>query len=176
METEQDKTLGGLRLAVQMEIDGREFYLKSSQSSDNQLGRQLFQNLAAEEDIHRRKFEGIYNTIKVKKAWPETDFQPDGGKNLRTIFARATEDMGSDVKAPGTELDAIQTAINMESKSYDLYESRSRAATHDAERGFYQTLAGEEREHHLILVDYYEYLKDPAAWFVQAEHPSLDGG
>ncbi|GAI26187.1 unnamed protein product, partial [marine sediment metagenome] len=41
---------------------------------------------------------------------------------------------------------------------------------------FYETLAAEEREHHLILLDYYEYLKDPAGWFVKKEHPSLDGG
>jgi hypothetical protein len=37
-------------------------------------------------------------------------------------------------------------------------------------------VAAEEREHHLILLDYYEYLKDPAGWFVKKEHPSLDGG
>jgi hypothetical protein len=37
-------------------------------------------------------------------------------------------------------------------------------------------LAAQEGEHHLILLDYYEFLKDPAAWFVQKEHPSLDGG
>ena len=49
-------------------------------------------------------------------------------------------------------------------------------ATYGAERDFYETLAAEEREHYLILLDYYEYLKDPAGWFVKGEHPSLDGG
>ena len=44
-----------------------------------------------------------------------------------------------------------------------------------SERDFYQTLAAEAREHHLIFLDYYEYLKDPAEWFVSKEHPSLDG-
>ena len=44
------------------------------------------------------------------------------------------------------------------------------------ERVFYQALSAQEKEHHLILLDYYEYLKDPAAWFVEKEHHSLDGG
>lgn len=57
-----------------------------------------------------------------------------------------------------------------------LYKSRAKIATHDAEREFYQALAGEEREHYLSLLDYYEYLKDPAGWFVTQEHPSLDDG
>lgn len=176
MENEQVKTLEALQIAVQMEIDGKGYYQKASRSSDNQLGRGLFQSLAAEEDIHRQKFEEIYSAIQDKKAWPETDFQPDRGKRLRTIFSRAVEGMGSNIEAPATELDAIQTAMDMENRSFDLYRSRSQTATYDAERGFYETLAAEEKQHHLILLDYYEYLKDPAGWFVKKEHLSVDGG
>ncbi|GAI03232.1 unnamed protein product, partial [marine sediment metagenome] len=173
MEAEQNKTLEALQIAIQMEIDGKEYYLKASHESRNELGRKLLQSLATEEDTHRQKFEDIYNAIRNKKAWPVTDFQPDGGKRLRTIFARATEEMGSNIKAPATELDAIQTAMDMENKTYDFYKSQGENAAHEAERDFYQTLAAEEREHHLILLDYYEYLKDPAGWFVSKEHPSL---
>ena len=176
MVTEQDKMLEALQIAIQMETDGKEYYLRASQESSNELGRKLLQSLATEEDIHRQKFEEIYGAIRGKKAWPVSDFQPDGGKRLRTIFARATEEMDSNIKALATELDAIQTAMDMENKTYDFYKSQGGNATYDAERDFYETLAAEEREHHLILLDYYEYLKDPAGWFVRKEHPSLDGG
>ena len=176
MVTEQNKTLEALKIAIQMEIDGKDYYLKASQESSNELGRKLLQSLAAEEDIHRQKFEEIYNAIRDKKAWPVTDFQPRGGRGLRTIFARATEEMGSNVKTLTGELDAIQTAMDMENKSYDFYKSRGKDAAYDVEREFYETLAAEEREHYLVLLDYYEYLKDPAGWFVKQEHPSLDGG
>jgi rubrerythrin len=159
-----------------MEIDGKEYYQKASQSSDNQLGRELFQSLAVEEDIHRQKFKEIYDAIKSRKAWPETDFQPDGGLMLKSIFAKATAEMGSDLKAPASEMDAIQTAMTMENKTYDFYKSQSRGASHTAEKDFYEALATQEREHHQVLLDYYEYLKDPAGWFVTQEHPSLDGG
>jgi rubrerythrin len=176
MTLEQDKTLKGLQTAIQMEIDGKEYYLKASQESGSELGKKLLQKLASEEDNHRQKFEQIYKAIKDKKGWPTTDFQPDGGRTLRTIFARATEEISSKRKAPKTELDAIDTAMGMENKSFDYYIRQGAGATHDAERDFYYTVASEEREHYLVLLDYYEYLKDPAAWFVQKEHPSLDGG
>jgi rubrerythrin len=84
--------------------------------------------------------------------------------------------MGSNIKALATELDAIQTAMGMENKTYDFYKSQAEKAKYDAETGFYESLAAEEREHHLILLDYCEYLKDPAGWFVRKEHPSLNGG
>ena len=176
MVTEQDKTVEALQIAIQMEIDGKEYYLKASQQSSNDLGKNLLQSLAAEEDLHRQKFEEIYNAIRGNKAWPEVDFQPDGGKRLRTIFAYATEEMGPDIKVAATELDVLQTAMNMEIKTHGFYQNQSKNAAYNIEREFYEKLVAEEREHHLILLDYYEYLKDPAGWFVSKEHPSLDGG
>ena len=175
MVTEQDKTLEALQIAIQMEIDGKEYYLKASQKSSNELGKRLLKSLAAEEDVHRQKFEEIYSTLRNKKAWPETDFQPDRGKQLRTIFAKVIWGIGSKVKALATELEAVQTAMDMENKTYDFYKNQSKNAAYEAERDFYNTVAAEETEHHRVLLDYYEYLKDPAGWFVKMEHPSLDG-
>jgi rubrerythrin len=176
VEIEQDRTLEGLKIAVQMEIDGKEYYLKASQKSSNELGKRLLSSLAAEEDVHQQKFEEIYDAIRNKRAWPVTDFQPDGGRRLRSVFVTAIEEMGANVKVHDTELDAVQTAMDMESKTYDFYKSQSKGAAYDAERHFYETVAAEEKQHHLVLLDYYEYLKDPAGWFVKKEHPSLDGG
>lgn len=176
METEAEKTLKALQVAIQMEIDGKAYYLKASEKSSNKAGKALLSSLAQEEDVHREKFEQIYRAIEAKKGWPVTDFKPDGGKRLRTIFVKAAEEIGIGLEAPATELDAIETAMTMENKSYDYYKSQERKATYDAEREFYRTLASEEREHYLILLDYFDYLKDPAGWFLSKEHPSLDGG
>jgi len=162
MTTEQDTALKGLETAIQMEIDGKQFYLKASRESSNEAGKKLLESLAAEEDIHRN-------------AWPRVDFKPDGGSSLRTLFSRATEQVGKSVMASDSELDAVQTAVGMEGKTYDFYISQSQSTLYPAARDFYEALASQEREHQLILLDYYEYLKNPAAWFVHSEHPSLDG-
>ncbi len=176
MVTEQDKTLDALKIAIQMETDGKKFYLKASQESSNELGKKLLESLSAEEDIHQQKFREIYEAIRSKMTWPRTDFQPDGGIRLRTIFARTTEEMSPGFRTKDTELDAVQTAMDMENKTYDFYQTQGKNATYDTEREFYEALAFQEKEHHLILLDYYEFLKNPAAWFVSKEHPSLDGG
>lgn len=176
MVTEQNKTLDALQIAIQMEIDGKEYYLKASHESGNPLGKELLESLAAAEDTHLQKFVQIYDAIRSQKGWPIIIIPPGRNKELRTIFARASEKLGANIEVLATELDAIQTAMDMENKTYDFYESRSKKATYNAERDLYVTLAAEERGHYLILLDYYEYLKDPAGWFVKKEHPSLDGG
>ncbi len=176
MPNEQDATLQALQTALQMEIDGKEFYIKASKSSKNKLGKQLLKKLAAEEDIHRAVFKNIYNTIKSKKGWPDVTFSGDGGRGLRTVFSDAMEEMKKDTKPIPAELDAIKTGMDMENKTLDFYRGRSKQTSLDAEKQLYEALAMQESEHYRILLDYYEFLKDPAQWYVKKEHTSVDGG
>jgi rubrerythrin len=176
MTGEQERALKALKQAIQMEIDGKEYYLKASQKASNELGKQLLQSLAAEEDIHRKVFEDIFNDISNKRGWPRKEFHADGGRALRTVFANAIANMDSDINSMPEELDAVKKAMEMENETYDFYRDQGKKALYDAEKHFYEALAGQEEEHHRILLDYYEFLKNPGAWFVQKEHHSLDGG
>lgn len=176
MIKENEKTLEALRTALQMEIDGKEFYLKASRESKNELGRRLLESLAFEEDYHRTKFENIFSVIQQEQGWPQTDFQPDGGKRLRTIFSEEMSKSTTPKDSLHTEIETIQKAMDMESASRDFYRRRMENTSTAAEKQFYSMVADEEREHFLVLLDYFEYLKNPAAWFVEKEHPSLDGG
>jgi rubrerythrin len=174
MSTEQDKTLSALQAAIKMETDGKQFYLKAGEASRNEVGKKLLVKLAEEEDIHRTVFEKIYENVRQQQGWPKADIQADGGQGLRTVFARALESMDAGAETIPEEIDAVQTAMKMENETYDFYKDRASDAR-DAEKGFYEALAAQESEHHRVLLDYYEFLKDPAAWFVQKEHHSLDG-
>ena len=97
MSLEQDATLTGLKTALQMEIDGKEFYLKASKASQNELGSKLLKQLAAEEDVHREVFKNIYESIKKNNKWPDIKYTPDSGKKLRTVFKEAIEKMDKTV-------------------------------------------------------------------------------
>jgi rubrerythrin len=176
MTTEQNKILEALKIAIDIEKDGKECYLTAVQKSDNEAGRKLLQSLALEEDTHQQKLEEIYHTIQKRMRWPVVAFQSDKGKTLSDLLTGTCEAIGVNVKTNSTELEAINTAISKEKESYDFYERQSQNATNDTERAFYKTIASEEREHELILVHYYEYLADPIDWFTRVEHHSLDGG
>jgi rubrerythrin len=176
MPDEQKETLKALETALQMEIDGKEFYLKASDASKNKLGKDLLKKLAAEEDIHRTVFQGIYDSIKSKRGWPDMKYRGDGGQGLRTIFAVALENMKKHTPALKEELDAVKTGMDLENKTLDFYNARSKKTTLEAEKQLYDALAMQESEHHRVLLDYYEFLKNPAGWYVQKEHTSVDGG
>lgn len=175
-ETEQDKTLKGLKIAIQMEIDGKDYYLKASNNSKTEPGKKLLASLAVEEDSHRQKFEEIYDTMQKKGNWPTPDYKSSESKKNGTTFSIATNKTKIGLTDNDTELSAVQIAMDMENKTYDYYKNQANFSTYDAEKRFYDKIAAEERGHYLALLDYYEYLKDPASWFVKGEHTSLDGG
>jgi len=173
---EAKKMMGILQSAIQMEVDGKEFYQRASQKSSNKLGKELFQRLADEEDDHQKKFQQIYEALKEGQDWPDVKPPSEKGKKLKSIFAEVTKELGSEIKVAESELEAIKTAMDMENKTHDFYYSRSEQSTFPVEKRFYQTLAAEEQGHYLALLDSYEYLTDPVGWFTVTERWTLEGG
>ena len=176
MNKEQDKTIEALQFAIQMEIDGKEYYMKAGAESKNKVGKDLFEWLAGEEDKHRQRFEQIYDELKVLKKWPGMPVKPGEDKSIKTLFSDALQRTGHTFQAEPSELELIEKAIDMEDKTYIFYKSTGDSASYEAEKNFYEALAAEERGHYLLLTDYREYIIDPAGWFVKSEHHSLDGG
>ncbi|HTY81360.1 MAG TPA: ferritin family protein [Dehalococcoidales bacterium] len=176
MADEQQTTIAALKTSIQMEIDGKEFYRKSAEASTNDLGKQLLKRLSSEEDIHRQVFEKIYKNISANLGWPQKTVSFDSGRRLKSIFAKATAAMAANPSAIPSELDAVQTGMAMENKTYDFYVKHAALASYPGEKTFYEEIAAQEKEHHRILLDYYEFLNDPAAWYKFKEHQMVDGG
>ena len=175
MKGKIEQTIQALETALQMEIEGKEFYHKAGQTSHNPLAKKLLQRLAEEEDVHIEKVNEIYEAIKNRARWPEKETTFKHEKSLRNVFREAIEGMDREVKTSSTELEALKVAMNMEDRSYSFYRSRDEEAASPTEKSFYQALTAEEREHYLTLLDSYEYLTDPQSWFTKKEHWSLDG-
>jgi len=166
---------GALKLAIQIEIDGKQFYTRSGKESNNELGKELFAWLAVQEDKHRQRFQGIYDSLAEEKGWPVTKIKPDKGSKPATIFSRAARESGSRTSAKKAEFAAADEAMEMEIKSRDFYRQLSAKATSPDQKKFFDLIAAEEQGHYLYLVDYKEYMTDPVDWFTRTEHHLLDG-
>ena len=171
-----NRTLEGLKVALQMEIDGKAFYLKASREAGNEAGRQLMSTLAAEEDSHRKHFEAIYQAISQRNNWPETKLDDTTHVQVHTIIAELAQKGTQTPAASKSELDTVKTAMELENKTLDYYNKQAGQAQSAAEKNFYVTLVKAERGHYLSLEEYFDYLSDPAGYFVKTEHPTLDGG
>jgi rubrerythrin len=176
MLIEQKTGLAALKVAIDMEQADKEFYLQASRESCNEVGRKLLNSLALEESDHNLKLVEIYRQIEKTQRWPAVDFPADRVIKLRESFDAACQLTGVAIKPGAVDFDAINTAIDREKKSYDFYIKQSQKAAFDSERDLYKNIAGEERQHELVLLNYNEYLTDPVDWLTRTEHHSLDGG
>lgn len=172
-EKEHEELLSALREAEQMEVNGKAFYLEMGRKSVNERGRELFQILAEEEDVHRQDFRQIYQAALSGKEIPGLKFPSEKDNRLHSLFRQTVEEVEREIKAPPAELEAIDTAIGMEQHGIEFYLEQAGKAEFPVVRRFYQDLANEEKRHKATLQDYRKYAVDPAGWLVNKTTPSL---
>ena len=173
MNKEQQQTLETLQAAIQMEKDGKKYYQQLSKTGNNESGRKLFAALALEENQHILNFETIYHDIEVKAEWPEVKVGPS---LVGTSTGPFSQPVTGHTKSIASELKSVQKAMEMENKTLDYYLTWAATTSYPIEKRFCEALAEQERTHHSLLLEYFEFLKDPAQWFTMKEHQSMDGG
>ena len=76
--------LQALKDAVQMELEGRQFYLEAAKKVENAGVRQIFEYLAESEKYHIDKFNEIYRSLEKDPTWtaPLAAFNPPQARAL----------------------------------------------------------------------------------------------
>jgi rubrerythrin len=175
MKQQETGIIEAVRYAIQMELDGKKFYSLSAKQSQGRVGKELFEWLTEQEDLHRKRFEQIYEAIVQKKGWPVIQVKDDKRQTFRTLFSDALRDAGINAVQQASDLGAADKAIVLEIKSRDFYKDRSAKAASDVERNFFTAISAEEQGHYIALVDFKEYMTDPIGFFTRTEHHSVDG-
>ena len=176
MKDGQNAIIDALKYALQMEIDGKKFYTLAARESANRVGRDLYSWLAEQEELHYKRFQEIYAALTADRGWPAASVKPAKPVRLGTLFSKLINEASKPSGTGSAEIGSADKAIDLELKSRDYYRQRAGEASSDTERKFFQSISAEEQGHYLALVDYKEYITDPADWFTRTEHHLLDGG
>lgn len=170
-----EKRMETLQSALAIEVREKGFYQAAAANSVSPLAKKLFERLAMEEDEHAKRFKEIELELARGVVWPDREAPAWEGETLRKIIKEFSAGGPEGVKVGRSELDAMKAAMTNELHAYDMYRTRAAETDSEKEKRFYLTLAGEERMHHLSLLDSYEYLTDPAGWFTVKERWTIEG-
>jgi rubrerythrin len=170
----QEYMLQALKDAVQMELEGREFYLKAAATVKSPGVRQVLEYLAESEKYHIDKLNEIYQSLQRDPAWTEgmAAFAPPHHEPFVCVLAMTKENQASGGQ---DELQVLRTGIKMEECSIDYYTKLARESTNPLARRFFMSVAHEERGHYLSLVDMHNYLTLPEDWFYIKQMSHVDG-
>ena len=162
--------------ALELEKKGKLFYDQAASRSDPELGGRIFKLLAEEELTHIERIKKIHEAIEAEGVFP-ADWQgltPKLG-NLGKVFRELAIQHGRGINAQTSDLEALDTGIDLEARSIAFYQDLGQKAASAPEKEFLDKMVDEERSHHTALTDMKFYLSDPAGWFLENEKGGLDG-
>lgn len=169
-----DERLKGLiELAIQMEKDGINFYEGLSTKVLYESARKMILSFADDERRHLRILNDIFSnitSIDIEKYLAENPPR----EKVKTVFDDVQG--GIEVTALQDELSALKVAMDMEEKSYKLYDEALSIETDENLKKLWKRLADEERRHYDIFWNTYDFISKPEEWILREERGLLDGG
>jgi len=165
MIEEVAKALAILEQAMQIEQEGREFYLKAAETTQDEKGKQTFRTLAQDEQSHFRLIRSQRDALARESKWvffPEVKVpRVDWNKPLFP----AREALEKAISPKSGDKDAVLFGLGIESKSWELYRQAAQETGDPLGKGMFEFLAGQEKSHFETLMMRYDFLsQQPIAW------------
>ena len=170
-----ENKIKAISVALANELRERDFYLAQSKKTDNPVGKAMFVQIAAEEDEHYRRLQSIYEELSRQGTWPDTVSCIVGASNILETFKKSAVLAEKTPAASRDDIEALNIAIQFETKGHGFYTELSNAAETGAEKEFFKLLASVEWEHLLSLKETLLFYENPADWLAKTEKPQLEG-
>ena len=156
---EKSKTLDILKQAILLEKRGKAFYTSVAQHTANADVKKIFEIMAAEEEEHLKFLTEQFKKFKLGEKFDVSQLQHEI-HNENTEEQILTEKIKNQISSSEYEAAAISASIDMENHAIKIYAERAAHATDINEKVFYAWLADWEREHHKLLFELDEQLKE----------------
>jgi rubrerythrin len=159
----EEDVKNAIKTAIQMEKDGFAFYKKASAQTSSDMGREIFDSLANDEQLHLEVFQKLFedrikksewnNLVNSSKKYADIDIFP---KDLQQI-----EGANPDTN----ELDAIKIAMDSEKDAIEYYIKIKEKTNEDDIKRIINEIIEQEKNHYSILQEEFEHLTKTGYWY-----------
>jgi len=155
------------KYAMQMEVDGRDFYLDMMKKTNNKGLKNILTMMADSEAKH-------YNVILDMQKNDKTEFSMDTEvlTNVKNIFMKMKEEKDIDVDVSQAEF--YKKALKTEADARKFYLERADEEEDSHRKEIFLNLAEEERKHCVLLENMIGFVSQPADWLENPEWYHLD--
>lgn len=162
-----------INTGIEIEGEGLKVYEDAAARSTNPFTKQMFASLANDERRHAEWFRRLGEDVGVAGSLLKVGAPDDFKKRIQGVFKELREQIEGK-PAEARDVEAIEIALGLEEKSYDLYAGAAKDASGDV-KDVLQRIAAEENNHYKVLDDVLLYLTDPEKWNIKEENPVIDG-
>lgn len=153
-----DSVLEALKSAIKAEMEGKHFYLMAARATSDDHGREVFEQLAAEEQQHADFLRAQYRSLQ-ESGEVDTDVSlgeaPDWVS--RGIFSDSLRERAAEAHF---EMTALSVGIQLEADAQKFYRARAQEAGDSQVERFFLQLADWESGHYHALLRQHDALKE----------------
>ena len=155
------------KYAMQMESDGRHFYLDLAEKTNNTGIKSILTMMAESETKH-------YNVILSMQKNDKTPYSADTDvlTNVKNIFMKMKEEKDIDVDV--SQVEFYKKALDLEINSEKFYLERADEEEDPNRKEIFLTLANEEKNHCVLLENIVNVVSQPVYWLENYEWYHVD--
>jgi rubrerythrin len=149
----QDEYKKIMSLAIDRETEAFVFYRAVSDKAKDKSIKSIFNELAKEEQKHKRTLEGFLTKAPEKMHFSESS-------DYKIVDALPTPPLTADLKP----VEGLVIAIKNELEAMQMYTQLANASTEAVQKNVFLELASMERGHKSKLEDIYTNMAFPETW------------
>ncbi|MCX7994552.1 MAG: ferritin family protein [candidate division WOR-3 bacterium] len=156
---EVKKALEGLKIAMQTELNGIEFYRIAAEKTEDSKGKQVFKTLAEDEVKHFNELKKQYEHLLQDNHWLSNIElgTPSSFVGESPIF---TDEIKTRIKERHFEMSALSIAALLESNSIDFYRKMKEESDDPAAKQLFEQLQKWEEKHLEAITKQMNILKE----------------
>jgi rubrerythrin len=156
------------KYAMQMELDGRHFYLDLAEKTNNKGIKNILTMMAESEAKH-------YNIILSMQRNDKTPYSTDTEAltEVKNIFERMKEEK-KEIDVDVSQVEFYQKALVVEADSEKFYLERADEEKDLHKKEIFLTLAKEEKSHCILLENLVDLVSQPDTWIENPEWYHVD--
>lgn len=152
-----EPALAALQMAIQTEIDGRNFYTQFAQQTRDEEARAMFERLAQDEVKHLEILQAARETLETKGEWTQYPGMDPVAVPGAPIFSR--ERVEQNILDYTSDLSALRMAYLIEKDAVDFYQRALEETADPRGKQMFQDLMKMEQGHLDLLQGEYEFLR-----------------
>lgn len=146
-----------LRDAVEMEVQGKEFYEQAAKRMENPRAKDMFLSLAKQERMHIDILEEQLHRYAHDKAWMSLkQLMKEASPSKISVF-QDRDIKKIEIHPEAGELDVIQVGMEIERKSVEYYRKAGSEVKDKNAKEIFNWLVAQEAGHLTVLQAEYDY-------------------
>lgn len=143
-----------LKIALELESKGYEIYSNAIKDTKNPILKDLFSFLSKEEKVHMKDIKDFVDKHKIT-------LQDNNDITIKDFFHDKIITMKQNLQLSENDIDIYENALQFEIDAYEFYKEKLDEDLDSDAKKLLEFLMKQENMHYKLLLNSYNYIKDP---------------